>query len=126
MLPLYGGGFLVAALQVSAVYYGTAILLHWLVPQIWSVKSIQVQPRQPGQVAREALFSLGTLPQRPDLPRLECVAAKHCNSQFSQGGHSQGGISGCLFHAVLLVYKKSRLPEPMLLNISDIWQGRSP
>ena len=64
---LYGGGFLVAALQVSAVYYGTAILLHWLVPQIWSVKSIQVQPRQPGQVAREALYSLGALPQRPDL-----------------------------------------------------------
>ncbi|KAK9827400.1 hypothetical protein WJX81_007445 [Elliptochloris bilobata] len=61
MLPLYGGGFTTAALQVAAVYYGVAFLLHCLVPLAVPVKSIQVQPRQPGQASREALYSLGPL-----------------------------------------------------------------
>jgi hypothetical protein len=62
MLPLYGGGFAAAAAQVSAVYYGTAVLLHCLVPLALPVKSIQVQARQPGQAWREALYSLGASP----------------------------------------------------------------
>lgn len=65
--PLYGGGFLVALLQVFVVYYGASIAIHWLGPLAFPVKSIQVQPRQPGQVRREAFYSLGE--ERP-LPRL--------------------------------------------------------
>ena len=47
------------ALQVAVVYYGVALLLHCLVPAALPVKSIQAQPRQPGQASREALYSLG-------------------------------------------------------------------
>ena len=49
---------------MSAVYYGTAVLLHCLVPLALPVKSIQVQARQPGQAGREALYSLGASPHR--------------------------------------------------------------
>ena len=54
-----------SALQVSAVYYGVALLLHCLVPAALAVKSVQAQPRQPGQACREALYSLGALAERP-------------------------------------------------------------
>ena len=57
--PLYGGGYLVALLQVCVVYYGASVAIHWLGPLAFPVKSIQVQPRQPGQVRREAFYSLG-------------------------------------------------------------------
>lgn len=59
MLPLYGGGFWVALLQATCVYYAAAIVLHYLVPALFPVKSIQKGDRQPRQVAREACSSLG-------------------------------------------------------------------
>ena len=52
-------------LQVTVVYYGVALLLHCLVPAALPVKSIQAQPRQPGQASREALYSLGAHAERP-------------------------------------------------------------
>ena len=57
--PLYGGGYCIAFLQIFFVYYGASIAIHWLGPLVFPVKSIQVQPRQPGQVRREAINSLG-------------------------------------------------------------------
>ena len=51
--------------QVTVVYYGVALLLHCLVPAALPVKSIQAQPRQPGQASREALYSLGAHAKRP-------------------------------------------------------------
>lgn len=57
--PLYNGGYCVAFLQVCFVYYGASIAIHWLGPLVFAVKSIQVQPRQAGQVRREAINSLG-------------------------------------------------------------------
>lgn len=54
-----------AVLQVAVVYYGACIALHWIGPGILPVKSVQVQQRQPGQVRREALYSLGAPPHRP-------------------------------------------------------------
>lgn len=47
------------------VYYGVALLLHCVVPAALPVKSIQAQPRQPGQASREALYSLGAHAERP-------------------------------------------------------------
>lgn len=62
-LPLYGGGFCAALLQVALVYYTTAIVLHYVVPGLWQPASIQVAPRRRGQVAEEILNSLGARPK---------------------------------------------------------------
>ena len=59
MLPLYGGGFTAAFLQLTVFYYTFGVLLHYIVPLISSVKGIQEQPRKPGDVSRDALQSLG-------------------------------------------------------------------
>lgn len=56
---LYGGGFWVAYAQAAGVYYAAAVLLHYLVPACFPVKSIQPGSRKPGQVTREALTSIG-------------------------------------------------------------------
>lgn len=58
-LPLYGGGFWVALLQVALVYYSTAVVLHFVIPWLLQPASIQVAPRRRGQVAEEVLNSLG-------------------------------------------------------------------
>ena len=57
--PLYGGGFLVALLQNSVVYYLVASLLHFVVPRILKVQSIQVGQRKPHQVLTEATNCIG-------------------------------------------------------------------
>lgn len=59
--PLYGGGFWVAFRQLVAVYYTAGFLLHYVVPRLFSVKSVQQRKPRPGQVAQEALHSLGPL-----------------------------------------------------------------
>ncbi len=59
MLPLYGGGFLVALSQLTAFYYVTAALLHFVLPAWLPVKGVQVQERTPGDVSRDAFNSLG-------------------------------------------------------------------
>lgn len=45
--------------QVSLVYYIGAFLLHYVVPQLYPVHSIQVGSRRPGQVKEEVLRSPG-------------------------------------------------------------------
>jgi hypothetical protein len=59
MLPLYGGGFTAAFLQVGVFYYAFGVLLHFIVPLVSPVKGIQEHPRKPGEVTRDALHSLG-------------------------------------------------------------------
>ncbi|KAK9815322.1 hypothetical protein WJX72_001696 [[Myrmecia] bisecta] len=61
MLSLYGGGYWIAVLQVAVVYYAAAVLLHWVAPAFFPVKVIQKSDRQPGQVAREAVNSIGPI-----------------------------------------------------------------
>ena len=63
MLELYGGGYINALLQTSFTYYIACIVLHWVAPALLPVQNIQVQSRQPGQVTREAIYSLGKLPE---------------------------------------------------------------
>ena len=63
MLELYGGGYINALLQTSFTYYIACIVLHWVAPALLPVQNIQVQSRQPGQVTREAIYSLGELPE---------------------------------------------------------------
>ena len=46
-------------MQVSLVYYVGAFLLHYVVPQLYAVHSIQVGTRRPGQVTEEVLRSPG-------------------------------------------------------------------
>jgi hypothetical protein len=65
--PLWGGGFLVALCQLSLFYYVLGAVLHWLVPLLGSVKGIQEAPRKPGEVARDAVNSIGTW-------QVQCVA----------------------------------------------------
>ena len=59
---LSGQGFVVAFLQAASVYYIAAIVIHYLIPSIFPVRSVQQgkKPR-PGQVMREALTSVGPL-----------------------------------------------------------------
>lgn len=60
-LPLYGGGFLAALVQACMVYYVTAVLLHYVVPRLARVKSVQSgRRRRKGQVFTEAVNSIGT------------------------------------------------------------------
>lgn len=59
LTPLFGGGLWVAVAQLSLVYYLGGAALHYVVPRLFPVKSIQVQPRPPGVVARDAFYSIG-------------------------------------------------------------------
>jgi Delta7-sterol 5-desaturase len=60
LMPLYGGGFTVAWIQIAVFYYTSGILLHYVAPALLPVKNIQVQPRGSGDIGRDALGSLGT------------------------------------------------------------------
>eukprot|EP00882_Tetradesmus_deserticola_P018053 GHRQ01019372.1.p2 GENE.GHRQ01019372.1~~GHRQ01019372.1.p2 ORF type:complete len:116 (+),score=30.72 GHRQ01019372.1:1170-1517(+) len=57
--PLWGGGFLVALCQLSLFYYVLGAVLHWVVPLLGPVQGIQEAPRKPGEVARDAVNSIG-------------------------------------------------------------------
>jgi len=59
--PLYGGGYTVALRQVAAVYYGVAILLHFLLPLLVPLRSVQCGKRRPWQVLQEAINSAGPI-----------------------------------------------------------------
>jgi hypothetical protein len=59
MLALYGDGFLTAFAQQALFYYLLGAVLHFVIPAVVNVKSIQDQPRGEGEVARDALHSLG-------------------------------------------------------------------
>lgn len=57
--PLVGGGYWIALMQAFSTYFVGAAMLHWAVPSLLRVRSIQRgQPRR-GQVAQEAINSLG-------------------------------------------------------------------
>ena len=53
--------FIRALTQASVVYYFAAIVLHYVVPNLLQVSSVQVAKRKPGQVMQEALNSIGPL-----------------------------------------------------------------
>lgn len=56
------------SLACVQVYYAAGAVLHYVVPALFPVKSVQKgQPRQ-GQVTSEALYSLGAPPSPPLLP----------------------------------------------------------
>jgi hypothetical protein len=59
MIPLWGGGFLVAFSQLALFYYVLGTVLHFVVPLLCHVKGIQEQQRRPGEVKRDAINSLG-------------------------------------------------------------------
>jgi lathosterol oxidase len=59
MLPLYGGGFYVAFAQACMVYYTAATILHFVVPAVVPVASVQSGKTKPGQEFREARSSIG-------------------------------------------------------------------
>eukprot|EP00877_Chromochloris_zofingiensis_P005495 jgi/Chrzof1/14947/Cz09g21230.t1 len=61
MLPLYGGGFIAACVQLTALYYLAGLVLHHVIPRVFPVKGIQLQPRDKGDVARDAICSLGPI-----------------------------------------------------------------
>jgi hypothetical protein len=53
------GRIAAAFAQVSLVYYGAAVLLHYIVPRVIFVKSIQPGERNKDQVLTESLNSIG-------------------------------------------------------------------
>lgn len=56
--PLVGGGYWVALAQAVIVYYLGALLLHYVAPALFPVRSIQKGQPRPGQVATEAANSI--------------------------------------------------------------------
>ena len=74
--PLYGGGYWVALAQACLVYYLLAVVLHWVVPALLPVRSIQPGKRRSGQVTQEALNSLGAQGMGRDGCRLRCSGAQ--------------------------------------------------
>lgn len=58
-MPLVGGGFAVAFAQLCIFYYACGSLLHFIIPVLLPVKSVQSEPRKAGSVGRDALYSLG-------------------------------------------------------------------
>uniref|UniRef100_A0A7S3VH27 Fatty acid hydroxylase domain-containing protein n=1 Tax=Dunaliella tertiolecta TaxID=3047 RepID=A0A7S3VH27_DUNTE len=61
LTPLYGGGFVPAFAQLFVFYYVVGALLHWGIPLLFPVQSVQPQPRAHGSVARDAFYSLGPM-----------------------------------------------------------------
>lgn len=61
LYPLYGGGCWVAFSQLAIFYYGCGAILHYAVPRVLRVRNIQTAERQPGEVARDAITSLGPI-----------------------------------------------------------------
>ena len=53
LAPLYGGGFAVAVAQVAAIYYGVSAAIHWGIPAVLDVKSIQVSAGRREREGRE-------------------------------------------------------------------------
>ena len=56
--PLYGGGYWVAVAQIALAYYGIALVLHYVVPAVKAVRSVQKGQRREGQVLQEARDSI--------------------------------------------------------------------
>lgn len=79
MWPLYGGGYWVAVWQVAITYYCASAVLHWVVPALWDVKSVQKGQRRPGQVLQEARDSIGKCATGATAVR----AARPCEVQCS-------------------------------------------
>lgn len=78
MPPLWGSGFLVAFTQLSVFYYTLGTVLHFVLPWLSPVKGIQEQQRQPGEVSRDAVNSLGALsPCRRQQYSSSCVHCHH-------------------------------------------------
>jgi lathosterol oxidase len=62
LLGTLRASFPTAFLQASVVYYASAVFLHYVVPRVFRVSSVQDgRRRSPGQVTREAIASLGPL-----------------------------------------------------------------
>ncbi len=62
MIPLYGGGLAAATLQIGAIYFGISLTVHYLIPALVPVSTIQVQPRRKNQVLLECFHCLGARP----------------------------------------------------------------
>lgn len=58
-VPLYGGGFVAAFVQLAAFYYSLGLLLHCVVPRVFAVQGIQKEPRGAGEPLRDAIASIG-------------------------------------------------------------------
>lgn len=61
MLALVGQGFWVALLQAVLFYYAAGAAIHWVIPRLAPVRSIQKHARGAHDVRRDALFSLGAI-----------------------------------------------------------------
>lgn len=58
-MQLYGGGFLHALVQLMVFYYAGGILLHYVVPRILPIQSVQERERGSSDVSRDSIYSLG-------------------------------------------------------------------
>jgi hypothetical protein len=97
LAPLYGGGFTVAFLQIAALYYASAALLHFVVPRLLPVQPIQQEARNPGDVRRDALGSIGarvaTLPPSiaPPARAADAPRARPRRPDSGEGSHLGAG-----------------------------------
>ena len=62
MFTLVGQGFWVAFLQAVSFYYAAGAAIHYVIPRLAPVQSIQKHARGAHDVRRDALCSLGACP----------------------------------------------------------------
>ncbi len=85
VLPLYGGGFWVAFTQLTVFYYAMGAALHFVLPRIAPVKSIQHQPRKRGEVLRDAFYSLGAM----KFDQITVICVLDCDTHLRESRHPQ-------------------------------------
>ncbi|MEW5319468.1 MAG: hypothetical protein WDW38_010617 [Sanguina aurantia] len=73
--PLHGGGFLVAFAQICTFYYIAACALHFVLPSLVKMDSIQPRARKQGEARRDAFYSIGPLAVKALV--WSCVEALH-------------------------------------------------
>lgn len=76
--------------QIAIAYYGIAIALHWVVPALHAVKSVQKGQRREGQVLQEARDSIGEW-RRCAM----AVGGWEAGRGRQEGGRTQGLVRGC-------------------------------
>lgn len=103
--PLYGGGFRLAFIQASIVYYGIAIILHYCVPALFKVESVQKGKPAPNQVLREAINSIGPLVVKAGVwTVVEHMHSHHIGLLYDGPVKTVGGVAYLLFCIVALDY----------------------
>lgn len=81
---LTGGGFWTAVVQVAAIYYGVSAAIHWGVPAVLDVKSIQVRSQGSFAADEESSTRRSLSPHPPPSPPIPTQVQERHAGQVSR------------------------------------------